>query len=156
MLDALANSFAWKGSPSIGELVWFFSRQSIGGPHVRSHIFRYLSDVAALTTYQVFFVFAAELTNRIPFPHTPIGVGRRFHSGSSWSYSSLSSTESRLDASALAYAVGLADPSVDPCTNGVVLAGRVRAESSKVVLANFPYLLAFPLLKPVPAALLPI
>ena len=39
----------------------------------------FLQDVAAFTTYQIFFVFAAQVTNRIPFPTTPTGVGRPCH-----------------------------------------------------------------------------
>ncbi|MBX3328570.1 MAG: hypothetical protein KF682_22035, partial [Nitrospira sp.] len=29
----------------------------------------FLQDVAAFTIYQIFFIFAVQVTNRIPFPH---------------------------------------------------------------------------------------
>jgi sterol desaturase/sphingolipid hydroxylase (fatty acid hydroxylase superfamily) len=116
-----------------------------------------LQDVAAFAAYQIFFVIAAQVTKHVPFP--------------SYSY---------LRWQALPFALklvvfflvldGLAywmhrlwhTPWVWPIhrwhhspTELYWLAG-IRASLPQVILAGFPYLLAFPLLKPVPALFFPL
>jgi len=110
----------------------------------------FLQDVVALTTYQVFFVFAAQVTSRIPFPHY-----------SYWHWRALPFAFKLvvflLVLDGLAYWMHRLwhTPWVWPFhrwhhspTELYWLAG-IRASFPQVVLASVPYLLAFPLLKPV-------
>lgn len=72
MIDALVHTFALEGIAiywGIGLL--FFAAEYWWPTRPVPYLQVFLSDVAALTTYQVFFVFAAQLTNRIPFPYYP-------------------------------------------------------------------------------------
>jgi len=116
----------------------------------------FLQDVAAFTTYQIFFVLAAQVTNRIPFPHY-----------SYWRWQALPFAIKLvvflLVLDALAYWMHRFwhTPWVWPIhrwhhapTELYWLAG-IRASFPQVVLASVPYLLAFPLLKPVPSLFFP-
>ncbi len=158
VLDALANTFAWEGIAiywGIGLL--FFAAEYCWAIRPVQYLQVFLPDVAALTTYQIFFVFAAQVTNQIPFPHYSYwrwqalpfgfklivfllvldGIGywmhRFWHTSWGWSIHRWHHAPTEL----------------------YWLAG-VRASFPQIVLANVPYLLAFPLLKPVPALFFPL
>ncbi|MDK2744885.1 MAG: sterol desaturase family protein [Nitrospira sp.] len=119
------------------------------------HVF--LQDVGAFITYQVFFVVATQVTDRIPFPDyshwrwqaVPFGfkllvflfvmdgiaywMHRLWHTSWGWPIHRWHHSPTEL----------------------YWLAG-IRASLPQVALANIPYLLAFPLLKPVPALFFPL
>lgn len=117
----------------------------------------FLQDVAAFASYQIFFIIAAQVTNPIPFP-----------SYSYWRWQALPFALKLvvffLVLDGLAYWMHRLwhTPWVWPIhrwhhspTELYWLAG-IRASLPQVILAGFPYLLAFPLLKPVPALFFPL
>lgn len=120
-----------KGSPSIGESACSFSRRSIVGPHVQP-IF---SGVPAGcgSPHHVPDLFRLRRTGDEPNPVSALlllalaGTYIRFQADrvpvrSRWNR--------LLDASVLAYVLGVVDPSMAPCANGVVLVGRCSSELS--------------------------
>ena len=158
MLDSLANAFALEGIAiywGIGLL--FFAAEYWWPTRPVPYLQVFLPDVAALTTYQIFFVFAAKVTNRIPFPYYSYwrwqalpfafklvmfllvldGIAywmhRLWHTSWGWPIHRWHHAPTEL----------------------YWLAG-VRTSFPQIVLANVPYLLAFPLLKPVPALFFPL
>jgi sterol desaturase/sphingolipid hydroxylase (fatty acid hydroxylase superfamily) len=158
MIDSLVNTFALEGIAIYWGIGLFFFAAEYWWPTRPVPYFQvFLSDVAALTTYQIFFVFAAQVTNRIPFPHYSYwrwqtlpfwfkllvflfvldGIAywmhRLWHTSWGWPIHRWHHAPTEL----------------------YWLAG-VRASLPQIVLANVPYLLAFSLLKPVPAAFFPI
>jgi len=112
----------------------------------------FLQDVTAFTIYQIFFIFVAQVTNRIPFPHY-----------SYWRWQALpfgfKLVVFLFVLDGLAYWMHRLwhMPWVWPIhrwhhapTELYWLAG-IRASFPQIVLASIPYFLAFPLLKPVPS-----
>ncbi|MDI3464755.1 MAG: hypothetical protein OJF50_003576 [Nitrospira sp.] len=158
MLESLANAFASEGIAiywGIGLI--FFAAEYWWPARPVSYLQVLLPDVAALTTYQVFFVFAAQLTDRIPFPHYSYWRWQAFPSVSNWWCSCWSSMESPIGCIDFGIRRG-AGRSIDgtmrrrSCT-GWPVSGRVFHKSSSLMSL---YLLAFPLLKLVPSLFFPL
>ncbi|MBX3320906.1 MAG: sterol desaturase family protein [Nitrospira sp.] len=157
MLDLLANvvSLEWLATYwGIGIL--FFAAEYWWPTRPVAYRQVFLSDVAAFTTYQIFFAVAQLLTNRIPFPIY-----------SYWRWLALPSLVRLivflLVLDGLAYWMHRLWHTawVWPIhrwhhapTELYWLAG-IRASFPQVILAGVPYLLAFPLLKPVPTIFFP-
>ncbi len=158
MLDELAHAFALERVAiycGIGML--FFAAEYWWAARPVSYLQVLLPDVAALITYQLFFVFAALVTSQIPFPRysywrwqaLPFAfklvvfmlvvdgmaywMHRLWHTSWCWPIHRWHHAPTEL----------------------YWLAG-VRASFPQIVLSNIPYLLAFPLLKPVPALFFPL
>ena len=158
MLDLLTNVFVseWMAIYwSIGLLFfaaeWWWPSRPVRYRQVL------LQDVAAFVAYQIFFLLAAQVTNWLSFPHY-----------SYWRWQALPFAVKLV--AFLLVLDGLAywmhrfwhTPWVWPIHRWhhssaelYWLAG-IRASLPQVVLAGVPYLLAFPLLKPVPALFFPI
>jgi sterol desaturase/sphingolipid hydroxylase (fatty acid hydroxylase superfamily) len=157
MLDSLANAFAWEGIAIYWGIGLLFFAAEYWWPTRQVPYSQLLAqDVAALTTYQVFFVFAAQVTSQIPFPHYSYWHWRALPFA-------LKLVVFLLVLDGLAYWMHrLWHTSwVWPIhrwhhapTELYWLAG-IRASFPQVVLASVPYLLAFPLLKPVPSLFFP-
>ncbi len=158
MLDSLANAFAGEGIAIYWGIGLLFFTAEYWWPTRQIPYSQVLAqDVVALTTYQVFFVFAAQVTSRISVFHysywhwraLPFAVKlvvfllvldglaywmhRLWHTSWVWPIHRWHHSPSEL----------------------YWLAG-IRASLPQIVLANIPYLLAFPLLKPVPSLFFPL
>lgn len=158
MIDLLANVFLseWMAMYwGIGLLFFAVEYRWPSRPLRYRQVF--LQDVGAFATFQIFFVITAQVTRHLPFPGY-----------SYWRWQALPFALKLvvflLVLDGLAYWMHRLwhMPWIWPIhrwhhspTELYWLAG-IRASLPQVILAGFPYLLAFPLLKPVPALFFPL